>query len=206
VNLPVLGRGLSYSFEWAVRFVRPSGGRFPSALNLPLTDNCNSRCVMCDIWKTKAAGELTSQEYRTILSEEVFSKVRHVGVSGGEPTLRKDFVECIRTIVETLPLLRSISITTHGFHTNLWRRYAPELQTICSAQGVALTVNVSLDGVSEAHDRIRGIPGHTSEQLRQRTYYATSGSRSNCTAQSRKGTHGRSQLYWMKVKHSVLYR
>ena len=149
-----------YILNW---YLRPSRRRnrtgLPTVLNLPVTDNCNSRCVMCDVWKTKSEGELSVSEFKEILADPLFAEIEHVGISGGEPTLRPDLVEIVATLVETLRALRTLSITTHGFHSARWEKYLPKIQEICRKNSVGFVLNLSLDGVGEIHDEVRQIPG-----------------------------------------------
>src|SRR5471030_1202794 len=82
----------------------------PVVLQFPVNDICNSRCVMCDIWKRKRDKEITPGELRQILRDPLFKAVRYVGMSGGEPTLRKDLPEIGRVLVESLPRLQGFGI------------------------------------------------------------------------------------------------
>jgi len=151
---------ISYVYEW---YVNPARFRkaptYPTVLNLPITDNCNSRCVMCSVWKTHSKNEISVEELSELLADRLFSKVRHVGISGGEPSLRSDLVEVVDAIISTLPSVRSISITTHGYHTKRWERYLPAIMRICEHANVDFTLNLSLDGIGSVHDTVRGIPG-----------------------------------------------
>jgi len=114
---------------------------------------------MCDVWKTRSPHDLTPEELHRVLSNRLFSRVRHAGISGGEPSLRKDLPQCLDAILDTLPRLRSLSITTHGFQWRRWADFLPRFQQRCAAHGVAFRLNCSLDGVGPVHDQIRGIPG-----------------------------------------------
>src|SRR5688572_31049054 len=65
----------------------------PKTLNVQAIDVCNSRCVMCNIWKDGVNETMSLDELRVYLKTPFFSEVTHVGITGGEPTLRKDLVE-----------------------------------------------------------------------------------------------------------------
>ena len=45
---------------------------------------------MCFIWKRKRDSELSPEEFGKILKDPLFARVHHIGVTGGEPTLRQD--------------------------------------------------------------------------------------------------------------------
>lgn len=151
---------LRYLLDW---FGRPSRWRRrtapPTILNLPITDNCNSRCVMCDVWKNKSVDELSPQQLESILRDRLFTEVRHVGISGGEPSLRRDLAAIVEATISALPRLSSISITTHAFHTQRWEQLLPEILARCRKGKVSLTLNISLDGIGAVHDSVRRIPG-----------------------------------------------
>jgi len=128
-------------------------------VNFPITDNCNSRCTMCNIWKNNIVDEISPEEITKVLSHSRFSKVKHLGISGGEPTLRKDLVRCVGAIVDALPLLETLSITSHGYSNSRWRRFLPLIKEIVQRRGISFSLNISIDGYGERHDLIRGISG-----------------------------------------------
>lgn len=141
----------------------------PAALSLAVTGRCNSHCVMCNIWKTGresgSAGkaELSAQEIINLLSGPIFADLVELDITGGEPHQRSDLVEIINGVmnlkVKHLKLLRSIIVTSNGFLT---ARILDSYRTILSANqdtGVDLVSVISLDGIGEIHDRIRGTPG-----------------------------------------------
>ena len=72
----------------------------PTTLNFMVNDVCNSRCKMCRVWEQKGEREITPEELSTILRDPLFSNLRYVGVSGGEPTLRNDLPEIFRVIAD----------------------------------------------------------------------------------------------------------
>lgn len=155
-----LRSSLNYILDWH-RLPSRRRGRagWPTILNLPITDNCNSRCVMCDVWKNDSRNEMTVDELRQVLSDPLFGRIEHVGISGGEPTLRADLIELIKAVLGELDCLKSLSITSHGFHVARWKRLLPELSRLCAERGINFTLNLSLDGIGEVHDTVRGIPG-----------------------------------------------
>lgn len=152
-------KAADYSYSW-LRSPARRGNHLslPTNLNFSITDNCNSRCVMCDVWKTRSKDEMTEADLHRVLSDQLFAQIQHVGVSGGEPTLRTDLVEMIRVIVETLPRLRSLSITSHGFQVKRLEKYLPRIKAICEKHGVDFRLHLSVDGIGEVHNTVRGIP------------------------------------------------
>jgi len=113
---------------------------------------------MCNIWKNNSSNEITSSELKLILENKFFNQVEHLGISGGEPTLRKDLVEICSAILEILPNLKTLSITSHGYHYEKWAKYLPIIQQQCQEKNISFTLNLSMDGYNEVHNTVRGIP------------------------------------------------
>lgn len=132
---------------------------YPTHINFPVTDNCNSKCQMCNVWKEKSYDELTPDQIESIFSNNLFKNVLHVGLSGGEPTLRKDLIDIVNRIIKTTPTLVSLSITTHGFHPKKWEKTAPFIKELTSLNGIDFRLNVSVDGIGSLHEEVRRIKG-----------------------------------------------
>ncbi len=120
------------------------GGLFN--INLEVTKRCNARCDFCDYWQEKAARELA--DYVPVLKR---LKPLSVGLTGGEPLLRKDLVQVIAGLRRNFGFL-FISLITNGAlltrerGLELWRAGLDEL-------------SISLDYFDERHDQGRKIPG-----------------------------------------------
>ncbi len=116
---------------------------------IAVTLRCNSRCQMCDIWQHDGTFEVEPSYYYHLPRT-----LRTVNLTGGEATLREDLPEIVAVIAERCPGVRII-LSTHGFHTKRLEDMAPRML----AATKNLAVRVSIDGLGETHDRIRGIPG-----------------------------------------------
>jgi len=132
----------------------------PAAISFMANDICNSKCVMCLIWEQKKDKEITTDEFRQILDEPIFSKVKHIGVTGGEPTLRKDLPELFEVLSSRIPKLDGASIITNAIRGPEVRERVLACAVKCKANGVGFSVMVSLDGLQETHDLNRGRPGN----------------------------------------------
>lgn len=122
---------------------------FPIDCVLAVTYRCNSRCTMCDIWKLKETRELELEYYKKLPNT-----LRDINVSGGEPFLRQDLVDLIKILHETCPKARII-ISTNGYLSDLIKEKMWQILKVDPGVGVG----VSIDGIGEMHDKIRGIPG-----------------------------------------------
>lgn len=155
-----LPKSINYFYEYYLNpgFVKKKY-ILPSHVNFPITDNCNSKCVMCNVWKDKSTNELTPLEIYNIYSSKLFAQTKHLGISGGEPTLRKDLVECIESILKAIPGLKSLSITSHGFHPTKWEKQLPAIVKLCKEYNTFFKLNVSVDGIGDLHEEVRRIDG-----------------------------------------------
>lgn len=128
----------------------------PVNLTLSISANCNSRCKTCNIWK-KQENDLSIEEWDKILSS-LGSAPFWITISGGEPFLqRKKLIDLVRICYEkNHPAI--INIPTNCLLGSLIPPMVEEMcQQIPSTQ---LIINLSIDGVGEKHDQIRGIPGN----------------------------------------------
>jgi len=114
-----------------------------------VTNNCNSKCVMCNFWKNKSTNELTKEEIRQLFSARLFKNLISISITGGEPLVRPDIEDIIQIIYETTGIKPSIS--TNGFTPLRLKGILDKKHKIIDSVGV------SLDGLQETHDRIRGI-------------------------------------------------
>ncbi len=115
---------------------------------------------MCHIWKRKRDDEMGADEIRAVLSNALFREVRDVGINGGEPTLRPDLEDLVAVIVEALPRLESVSLITNAIQARQVIHAIEGVGRICRNAGRRLDVMVSLDGIGEVHDRVRGVAGN----------------------------------------------
>ncbi len=119
-----------------------SYGRKVRKLRLSLTDKCNLRCHYCMPIHSTFMNEskyLATQEYIDIISDLCDHGLEEVRVTGGEPLMRKSFLE-IMTALAKLPLKR-IALTTNGI---LLDRHLNDLKRL----GI-LDLNISLDSLNE---------------------------------------------------------
>jgi MoaA/NifB/PqqE/SkfB family radical SAM enzyme len=127
---------------------QPGDARMPVDAVVGITYNCNSRCVMCDIWKMDPQEQLTADDYLRLPTT-----LKDVNVSGGEPFLRKDIVDIVKNIRTRLPKAR-IVISSNGFSTKLIEKRLTEILKHVPD----IRVGISIDGMQEMHDKVRGIP------------------------------------------------
>lgn len=132
----------------------------PAVIQFPVIDICNSQCQMCRIWENKKSACISPEELRKGLRNPLYSEVSAVGINGGEPTLRKDLGKLATVLFEELPRLRTISLITNAYNSDEVIARISEVGIVVEKFGGRLDVMVSLDGVGEVHDRVRGKPGN----------------------------------------------
>ncbi|MFA6306893.1 MAG: radical SAM protein [Patescibacteria group bacterium] len=128
----------------------------PKWLWFGLTERCNSRCQHCNIWKKQPAkDELTLKEIRKCFSDPLFKDIEIIINSGGEVLLRSDIIDIIRLEHEFFPDA-CLNISTNGL---LPERMIETVGTVLK-EGIKINASVSLDGIGEEHDKMRGTPGN----------------------------------------------
>ncbi|MFW6008176.1 MAG: radical SAM/SPASM domain-containing protein [archaeon] len=117
-----------------------------------LTRKCNSKCMICNLWKQKGdVNKLNFMEWKRAFSS--IGEIPWVTFTGGEPLLKKDFLkifeECIKIQNPDV-----ITIPTNGINTKLIKT---KIENILNSNNkTKIYVNVSLDGLEEKNNYIRG--------------------------------------------------
>jgi len=136
--------------------------QMPYKLALSLTNECDCKCQNCRVWETyQAEPELKKGELSAAQIDELFQKngahFFWVALTGGEPFLRKDIVEIVRSCVTHCPNLLLLSVVTTGVATEeILAKVAAILEF---APRLKFYVTVSIDGNETAHERNRRIKG-----------------------------------------------
>ncbi|MCK9595832.1 radical SAM protein [Candidatus Pacearchaeota archaeon] len=133
-------------------FARP-----PRQINIMVNNICNSKCVMCDIGiKNKESFFYKNlvQDGKNTLSPETLKKFidevktfkPYINICATEPLLHPKIIELIQ-IVKDAKL--KLTLTTNGL---LLKKYAKQI-----ALSELDKILVSLDGLKQTHNKIRGI-------------------------------------------------
>lgn len=108
---------------------------------------CNMRCLMCSYWKIKVP-ELSIKKIKEGFKD---LKVGHVSVSGGEPLMYPNLVELLNFFFNSD--IEGLCLNTNGYFT----KKIEELLGLIERNGKWFSITVSLDGIGEIYDKIRGI-------------------------------------------------
>ena len=117
-------------------------GRFHDYLRVSLTDRCNFRCVYCMpeegiAWQQREE-ILTFEEIERLARFFIERGVRKVRLTGGEPTLRKGYLNLVASLA-AIPGLEHLALTTNG------TRLAHDAGAL--KESGLTSVNVSLDSL-----------------------------------------------------------
>jgi len=139
-----------------------------STLIFAITYLCDSKCTMCNIWQKyknypdKYREELTIEEIREIFKRSNFLKqIQIIGIAGGEPFLKKDFVDIVLFFYELNPFLK-MRIPSNGQKPKLIEEKLRLIRHTLGEREIKdcdMVVGFSLDGIGDTHDRIRGAKG-----------------------------------------------
>lgn len=123
-----------------------------------VTNRCNARCSFCfidfdnpEIYR----GELKIEEIDRI-SRTLGPNLKNVNLTGGEPFARKDFLDVARCYFRNTEI-ESIFITSNGSLPDRVERFTKTL--LAEFPDRKIIFSFSIDGLPEAHDRIRKIDG-----------------------------------------------
>lgn len=131
----------------------------PRYLCFNCTLRCDGRCGHCGIWRQKAIPEIGAAALERILSSGLFGKIETAWLTGGEPTLRDDIPEISAAVARALPSLKTHGIATNALDPDRVLDRVGGMRAALAGSGAGVFVHVSLDGVGEVHDRLRGRDG-----------------------------------------------
>ena len=133
---------------------------FPMKLTFCITYWCNYKCQTCNIWKMKPRDELTLDEIQRFF--RVSNRFSWIDVTGGEVTLRKDFVDVCVAITSNCKDLLLLHYPTNGYLTEQLVGYSREIAKMSQER---LMIPISCDGDEAMHDKIRGVEGGWQRQI-----------------------------------------
>ncbi|BAB67521.1 PTO1314 family radical SAM protein [Sulfurisphaera tokodaii] len=130
-----------------LRLVKGRGvKKLPLIAGHKLLYSCNLRCRMCPFWRRKDEKLLTLEEEVKMMNALQRAGVLFMGFEGGEPLLRRDLPQ----ILEESSKRFYTSLVTNGW---LLKDKIDEIKDYID------NLFVSIDGIGEVHDKLRGIPG-----------------------------------------------
>lgn len=128
---------------WFVR-ARFLGRRAPLQTVLFITDKCNLRCKHCSVYGSAGYRQRKFDDILSDMRESYKAGSRFIDLEGGEPTLWREGERTINDIIDAAMDIGffSVTVTTNAQQDFSWIH--PN------------SIWVSMDGVGEYHDRVRG--------------------------------------------------
>ena len=132
----------------------------PANITVSTSYHCNSRCKTCNVWL------LPNDDLRLDEWDRVFQSLGDAPYwftfSGGEPTLRGDLPEMVKSAYDHCkPGI--INIPTNGI---LDKVIPPRIERVLEfVPKSELIINLSIDGIGEKHDEIRGVKNNWSRAM-----------------------------------------
>jgi MoaA/NifB/PqqE/SkfB family radical SAM enzyme len=129
---------------------------------LHVTNHCNFRCNHCFI-DFSPKRDMKLDQYRDLASR--VGRFFWLDIGGGEPFLRKDLAEIVTAFD-----VQVVQIPSNG---SLPDQMIDQIERMRSLSRAEISVSLSLDGLKETHERMRGQPGNweqvwsTFERLRK---------------------------------------
>ena len=132
-----------YLAQWFLR-ARFLGRRAPLQTVLFITDKCNLRCKHCSVYGSAGNKQRSFEDIVADMKYSYELGSRFIDLEGGEPTLWKEEGKTINDLIDKALEIGffSITVTTNAQQDFSWIR--PQ------------SIWVSMDGVSEYHNQIRG--------------------------------------------------
>ena len=138
----------AYGPSW---FRRPDS---PLRAVVQLTRRCNERCTSCRSWDMPSEGEMSPDELGQLMRG--MPRLVWLDLTGGEPFVRGDVVDCFDAVLEH-PALQVLHFPTNGWFTDRVVEVATRVRG--RRPDLELIVTVSLDGDEVLHDQMRGRTG-----------------------------------------------
>ena len=138
----------------------------PREILLAITYKCNSKCKTCGIWEKyqkdhqMISEELTLEEFKKFVNKNNYLKT--LAITGGEPFLRKDLYDIV------------VYLDQKGYSTHLTTNAIAVEHIMKETQRILdgftkqnpFSLQISVDGLDDIHDYIRGIKGNFGNAMR----------------------------------------
>ena len=130
----------------------------PNNIIFELTNRCNLRCRMCDIWKEHTKKDFSLGLFRDILKDKVLSKINHISFTGGEPFMMNNLEDYYLLTLKHAPK-SYFNISTNGYFKDKIIKFLEIADT------KRTSITISYDGI-KSHDSIRGKKGSAKNLLK----------------------------------------
>jgi MoaA/NifB/PqqE/SkfB family radical SAM enzyme len=122
----------------------------PLSAHIKLTENCQAGCISCNYWKSRWQEGIDTDRAVELLNEIGAAGIRTLRLTGGEPLLRQDLFDVLQKA--NTSRFKQIVLQTNGL---LLKKFHKEINA-----SPIKKVAVSIDGLKDTNDLIRGIRGY----------------------------------------------
>jgi len=137
---------------------------WPQSVVWETTLRCNMRCLHCgSVAGDARPDELSTAEALDLCDQLAALDTETVILSGGETLLRDDWPQITERLIDHGIL---VGLITNGVVLDKDRKVLAELLRLYDGSRGGISLGISLDGLDQAHDEIRGIPGSFQQVLR----------------------------------------
>jgi len=164
-NLPYLKQILSYNMAYHFRMGKP----LPDNITISITRACQSACLTCDCGFDTRKGlvkineELSLDEWLQIIGN-IDWKLAFLTISGGEPSMSRNLEAVALAFAEqTKP--NFVTIPTNALTPDLVLAKVEHILRK-SPGNTKWHINVSVDGIGEVHDHVRGVKSNFEKCLK----------------------------------------
>ena len=122
------------------------------SINLEITNICNLKCSICDIWKNKNWSFLDEKNINNILSSKYINKDLDITITWWEPFLNTDINNIVKSINTLWFKVNTIS-TNWTFYNKL-----EKLLSFCNTNNFILpNIHISIDWLEDKHELQRWV-------------------------------------------------
>jgi MoaA/NifB/PqqE/SkfB family radical SAM enzyme len=122
----------------------------PLSAHIKLTENCQAKCISCDYWKSRWEDYLDTDRAIDLVNQIAAAGISTLRLTGGKPLLRQDLFRVLNAA--NTSSFKRIILQTNGL---LIKKLHREIN-----DSPITNVALSIDGLKETNDQIRGIHGY----------------------------------------------
>jgi MoaA/NifB/PqqE/SkfB family radical SAM enzyme len=142
--LPRVWMGSKFSPRFLPTEVRPRSA------HIKLTENCQAKCISCNYWQSRWQDGIGTSRAIELVDEIGAAGIESLRLTGGEPLLRRDLFHVLAKA--NTSRFKRIILQTNGL---LIKKLNKEINA-----SPITHVAVSIDGLKQTNDLIRGIRGY----------------------------------------------
>jgi MoaA/NifB/PqqE/SkfB family radical SAM enzyme len=144
-----------------LNYVSHFGAPTPPLLILFINSLCNQKCEHCFYWQSLNGKDDLTLDEMLALSRSM-GKIEILNLSGGEPFLRPEFAQICRQFIRHNGV-RQIYVPSNGYFAARTVKHIAD--TLEEKDLDIFTIELSLDGLAEFHDRFRVSPGSFNKSM-----------------------------------------